>query len=343
MNEAMNKLKHNTVFLLFYLFSFFFFSCGVDGDKFRLEGRLRNINHGEFWLYSTDGVIDGIDTIQVREGRFAYETELRTPATMVLIFPNYSEQPIFAEPGKKVTIKGNASQMKEMDVSGTDDNEAMTGLRMNLNKLMPPEIPKAVETFIRENPKSIVSSYLLQRYFLTVANADYQKAYELVKLMIKEQPDNVRLVNWKKQLEGVKNSQRNMRLPDFTAVDVKGRSFSGDVLKAKVNVVTVWASWNFQSIDMQRRLQKSKERYGDQLAVVSICLDASPKDCKQRLTRDSVKWMTVCDGNMWHTPLVNKLGLTEVPGNIVADNRGIIIDNNLSPQRLEEKIDQLLR
>ena len=122
-------------------------ACGVDSEKFRIEGRLRNINQGEFWVYSPDGGIDGMDTMQVRNGRFSYETTLRIPATFVIVFPNYSEQPVFAEPGEKVEIKGDATHLKEMLIKGTDDNDDMTKLRMELNRLMPPEIPGAVAAF----------------------------------------------------------------------------------------------------------------------------------------------------------------------------------------------------
>ena len=95
-------------FFTFFATLFLLSSCGVDSDRFRLEGRLRNMNQGEFWIYSTDGGASGIDTIFVRDGRFEYETTLRIPSTYVLIFPNFSELPIFANPGKVATIKGDA-------------------------------------------------------------------------------------------------------------------------------------------------------------------------------------------------------------------------------------------
>ena len=56
--------------LPFYLFTslLLFSSCGTNNGKFRLEGRLRNFNNGEFWIYSPDGDMLGIDTIKVRDG-----------------------------------------------------------------------------------------------------------------------------------------------------------------------------------------------------------------------------------------------------------------------------------
>lgn len=326
-------------FLPLYLFS----SCGVDGDRFRIEGRLRNIHMGEFWLYSIDGGILGIDTIPVREGRFSYETELRTPSIFVIVFPNYSEQPIFAEPGEKVTIKGDATRLREVLIEGTKTNKMMTQLRMDLTRLMPPDIPPAVEAFIKDHPESPISVYLLQRYYMKNGDADYQKGFELASLMLKEQPDNNRLASWKKELDNLKNGQLNHRLPSFSAVDVYGRRVTDEQLKGRVNVVTLWASWSYQSTDIQRRLKNIKERYGSDLGVVSICLDGSPADCRQRIHRDSLRWQTVCDGLMWQSPLIAKLGLSDVPGNLVMDDKGIIIERNMKPEKLEEKINQLLR
>ena len=318
-------------------------SCGVDSERFRIEGRLRNINQGEFWVYSPYGGIDGIDTMQVRNGRFSYETTLRVPAVFIIVFPNYSEQPVFAEPGEKVEIKGDATHLKEMVIKGTDDNDDMTRLRMELNRLMPPEIPEAVAAYIRKHPDSHISMYLLQRYFILDANPDYKKAYELVTLMAKEQPDNGQLTKWKKDLEGLRQGMIKGRLPSFSATDVKGRSVSQSDLKAKVNVVSVWASWNFQSLDIQRRLLKQKKEYGSQLGVLSICLDGSPADCKKRVERDSIPWKTVCDGQVWQTPLLTKLGLADVPSNMLIDQQGIIKARDLNPQKIEEEINKLMK
>ena len=318
-------------------------SCGVDSNKFRLTGRLRNINQAEFLIYSPDGAISGIDTIAVRDGRFSYETELRHPATFVVVFPNFSEQPVFAEPGEEVDIKGNASHMKEMIIKGTDDNDDMTELRMQLNELMPPDVPKAVGTFINKHPRSRVSRYLLQRYFLAEPQANLEQAYVLASLLQKENPDDEQLATWKRQLDGMRHSQVNGRLTDFSERDVKGRSVSLADLKAKVNVITVWASWNYSSTDIQRRLQRLKKDNGANLSIVSICLDADIKKCRQTVERDSLPWKTVCDGRMWQSPLISRLGICDVPGNIILNASGVIQARNLQPQQLEDKITQMLK
>ena len=317
--------------------------CGPGRNSFRIEGRLRHMNQGEFLVYSPDGGINGIDTIKVREGRFAYETVLRDKATFVIIFPNFSELAVFGEPGEIAEIKGDASHMKEITVKGIDDNEDMTKIRMEINRLTPPEIPKVVERFIKEHRSSLASIWLLKRYFIADPQPDFRKAAILAKMLLELQSENSQLIELDKQLKSLQGVTLT-QLPKFSAKDVKGRQVSESDLKAKVNVVTAWASWNYQSTDMQRRLKEKKSKYGDKLAIVSVCLDGSPADCRRTVVdRDSLKWSTVCDGRMWQSPLLSKFGFSDVPSNIVADNKGRVLERNLTPQKLEEKIDKLLK
>lgn len=196
-------------------------SCGPEGDKFRLSGRLRNINQGDFFVYSTDGAFVGIDTIKVRNGRFSYEKEMRKDFTLMLVFPNFSEQAVFASPGEEVEIKGDATHLREMTIYGTDENDELTKLRIRLNKLTPPEVAGEVAKFIEENPTSIVSIHLLDRYFVSTKTPDYTEAQRLAALMLKANPDNGQIRKLKKQIDGLKNNRLQAMLPIITATDLK--------------------------------------------------------------------------------------------------------------------------
>jgi hypothetical protein len=109
----------------------FLASCGTDSHHFGLEGRFLKMNQGEFYVYSPDGAITGIDTIKVQGGRFAYEIPCESEGTIVIVLPNYTEIPVFAEPGKSVDMTADASHIKDIEVTGTDANEKMTAWRKN--------------------------------------------------------------------------------------------------------------------------------------------------------------------------------------------------------------------
>lgn len=317
-------------------------SCGASSGRFRIEGRFRNLNRGEFYVYSPDGGISGRDTITVQDGRFAYEVPLSVPATFVLVFPNFSEQPVFGESGAAVKISGDASHLREMEISGTDDNELMTKFRLAANRLSPPEVKAAAVEFVGEHPQSPVSRYLVTHYFVNAVEPDYNKASELLSAMLKADPDNGRLALYLKQVDILKASATGNRLPRFSATDVNGKAVGGKDLKGKVNVVNTWATWSYDSQNILRWLGRLKKEYGSDLAVVSICIDARPKDCMNWMRRDSITWPNVCDGRMWNTPLLDRFGLATVPGNVIADADGRIVARNLNTSRLREQVEKML-
>lgn len=338
------KMKNNHLLLLVIaLLLSLVTSCGNNHGSFRLEGRLRNMNMGEFWVYSPDRGINGIDTIKVRNGRFSYETTLPgDEATLVVIFPNYSEQPVIAKSGQKVSVKGDATHLKEIIIEGTTENEDLTILRMKLNDLTPPDIPGAVSDFITEHPQSLCSVYLLNRYFVNTPHPNFRTAQKLAKTLLKAQPDNLQLVALDKQLRRLQGGHIKSKLPKFTAKDTKGNKVTENSLKAKANVVAAWATWSYRSTSMQQKLMQLKKEHGSQLSVVGVCLDGSVRLCRERIQRDSIKWPTICDGTMWDTPLLSKFGMGDVPSNVVIDGKGVIVARNLSNEKLEETIKKLI-
>lgn len=309
-----------------------------------MEGEFKGFNQGEFYVYSTDGGIRKLDTIGVKGGRFAYQIPLDSTATFVLVFPNFSEIPVLGESGATVEIEGDASHLKEIEVMGTKENEQMTAFRMKVSEMTPPEAIKEAATFIKEHPASLASLYLLNKYFIQTPTADYKQAFELAQAILEAKPEDKKIATLVKQLEGMKALNSNGTLPKFTGTDIKGKPISSGDLYAKVNVITTWATWNYESQNIQRQLKRlEKEKGVNQLKIVSICLDANAKECRKMMDRDSITWCNICDGKMWDTPILTKLGLMKVPDNIITNSQGKIIAHSLPVAELNKKINELLK
>lgn len=327
--------KHITYLILLTLV---LVSCGVDGKHFKLEGRFLHLNQGEFYVYSTDGVLDGIDTIKIEGGRFAYEIPCDEEGTLVMVFPNFSEQPIFTQPGKTVEIKADASHLKELEAEGTDNNKLMTVFRKQVSNMSPQQAIDAAAEFVKHNPKSDVSAWLIRKYFILAPKPDYAKAKQLLDLMIAEQPKNGKLVNLQQQLIGLAATV-GKSLPIFTATDINGNKVTQANLTQSPNaVVFLWASWNYESTDMQRQLKRLKAAKGNGLSVIGVCIDPSKSEMQQYLRQDSISWPTINDGMMFDTKIAKQLGLSQVPANILLKN-GKIVGRNLRMNELKEKIE----
>jgi peroxiredoxin len=323
------------------LVSLLLFSCGDSQKNFKIEGSFKGFKQGELYVYSMDGS-RRLDTIGVSRGEFVFQTSITEPTTLVVVFPNYSELPVFAEPGVTIKVKGDASHLKETEIKGSDSNKAMTDFRLRTSNMMPPDVVKEAAKFINEQPASPVSIYLLYKYFIQTPEPDYAKIQDLLKTIIKAQPENQKIAKLSKQLEPYKAFAVGKRLPSFSAKGLNGESVSSSDLNAKVNVITLWASWNYESVNIQNLLARLKKQHEGSIKVLGISIDGSVKDCQKIVDRDSIKWSTVCDGKMWETPVLQKVGLTYLPDNVVIDGQGKIVARSLNYQELNKKIEELI-
>ncbi len=317
-------------------------SCGVDGSHFEIEGHLLNINQSDFYVYAENGSVDGLDTIHVEGGRFAYEVPCKHPTILYLVFPNYSVVPIFAQPGKSVSIKGDASHLKEIEVKGTDDNELYTKFREQVSKASPPEAKRAAEVFIGDHPKSVVGLWLIKKYFISDAQPDYQAALRLTQKMQSKQTDQADLSCMIRQLSSMSHVGVGSVLPTFSTYDTKGRLVSSSDLSSGLAVICTWASWSYDSMDMLRTLKQLQRQSGGRLKVVSLSVDASRSDCDGALRVDSILWPNVCDGKMFDSQPLQQLGMMGVPDNIIVKNNRIVARNLMGTQ-LHDKIMELLK
>lgn len=255
-----------------------------------------------------------------------------------MVFPNFSEQPVFTQPGKTVEIKADASHLKELEAEGTDNNKLMTAFRKQVSNMSPQQAIDAAAEFVKDNPKSDVSAWLIRKYFILAPKPDYAKAKQLLDLMIAEQPKNGKLVNLQQQLIGL-TATAGKSLPIFTATDINGNKVTQANLTQSPNaVVFLWASWNYESTDMQRQLKRLKAAKGNGLSVIGVCIDPSKSEMQQSLRQDSISWPTINDGMMFDTKIAKQLGLSQVPANILLKN-GKIVGRNLRMNELKEKIE----
>ena len=316
-------------------------SCGEDSKNFKIEGRLLQINQGEFYLYSSDGTISGFDTIKVQGGRFSHEIECDHPTTLTLVFPNFSEQPIFAEPGKTVDIDGDASHLKMLKIKGTDDNELMSDFREQIAASSPPEIKRFAARFIEDHPQSPVSIYLVKKYFIITPRPDYREAARLLKLMKASQPDNFIINNMLRDTKVLGQSAVGTRLPAFKIKDMKGNTITSNSLSRGLVVICTWASWSYPSTDMLRQLHQIQIDKQKPFKVISICVDANKADCDTYLNVNEIKTPNVFTGEMFNTAPLKILGLQNVPDNIVVKD-GKIVARSLDINSLREKVESLL-
>ena len=326
-------------FLYLIMFTLIMVSCGTDSRHFKIDGRLLHLNQGEFYVYSPDGTMQGLDTIKVQAGRFSYELECNREMTLMIVFPNFTEQPVFAAPGKSVDIKGDASHLKEMTVKGTKDNELMNSFRDQIASASPEETKNYARQFIEDHPESAVSTYLVRRYFIQTPTPDFHSASRMIAAMLAKRPDNASLLALQRQIAGKTVSSPGKAAPSFTAYDINGKLISNSALfESSTVVVIAWTTWNFNSLAMLRNVCALQKDNPGTFSIIGISLDYSKAQCRSKLNvNDLSSITTLCDGKSVDGDLYNRLGLSNVPDNIVFRD-GKIVAASLSLEELRSQL-----
>lgn len=326
------------------IFAFIASACSSGGGGMKIDARFLNMNQASFYVYSPDGVMDGIDTINVNGGRFTYEKDIVKTGTVVLVFPNFAVMPVFVEPGASISIDANAAHLKSMEITGTDDNELFTEWRQNCDKLSPAEMKKHAELFIKDNPKSIVSLWLVRQYFVLPDMPDIKKAQALLgkmygALSAEERTSAVGLLITRMHHDVTQMKTPNIGdvLPRFTAADVNGKPVTNGAMLKGTTVVCAWTAWNYESCNVLRMLASNKQYATDDNRidnVLTICLDPDIKQCRKTLKDNGAESLTtVCDGMMWDSPIVKALGISSLPFNLKLKD-GKVVGRNMPAQDL---------
>lgn len=307
------------------------------GSKFELEGQLLNMDQGTIYVYSSDGLIQNIDTILIKGGRFEYKRAIERKGTLILVFPNFSEIPVFAEPGEDADLKGNAQQLNKLTIDGNDDNEIMTTFRMETFEKAPPAIKKIAEETIKKNPESLTAVWLLEKYFIKCQKPEYKKALKYAKELKAKQPNNGVLSELIQNLEALSKGETSVMLPKFTATDVEGKTISNETIKGKKTIIYAGANWDYEALlDRNIRQYITDDIYN--FNALKISLDASAEQTNKPHDSEKNKLFVVCQEKMFNSPIMKTLNLHGLGDNIVVDANGKIIARNIAPSEVERFI-----
>ena len=313
----------------------FIFAACSGGKTFEIDGQLLNMDQGTIYVYSSDGIIQNIDTIQIMGGRFEYSRNIDRKGTLVLVFPNFSEIPVFAEPGDEATLKGNAQQLNNLTVSGSEDNKLMTTFRIETFEQSPPEIQKKAEETILNNPKTTIAIWLLERYFIKIANPDYEKSLKMAKELKKVQTENGYLNELIQKLEYLAKAKNKGKLPSFSVADVKGNTIDNESLKGKKTIIYMSAQWDYNN-DIDRNVKQYINSEGYNFNAVKISLDASKKVATNELEYNDVGIKIICQEKMFESPIMKTFGFYGISDNIILDAAGFMVKRNAQSSELEE-------
>jgi len=352
------------------------FSCTSKNKKIVIEGDIDGLKNEMILVYGADRNGDALDTIYAKDGEFIYRAPVDTFTQVTLLFKNMEECVIFADKGDKVKISGDISSPDLLKVDGGDLNDEMNSFKESIadiskstsklkkeiyssyisgnqtkydELLQSPELIKAAKgikekaaAFIRSHTSSLVSVYLLNKYFVQEKNPDIAAIKELSNKLSGSVKDSPLMQQVNKLINTEEVLAAGKQAPSFSIKDIKGAYINLSNFKDKYLLINFWASWSSPSRKENSSINSIYRRFSkNHFAILNISLDTDKMKWKEAIKKDSLSGEQGCDFSGWGSPLVQQYGVEVLPTNVLVDPRGFILARNLEEKDLIRKLEEL--
>jgi len=201
--------------------------------------------------------------------------------------------------------------------------------------------------FIERNPGSAASVFVLRHFYTNEYSPDKKRVKKALSKLAPYMLDYQLVSKLDKYVDNNDVLKLQRTLPNFSLPDSLDVSFNRFTFSGQWLLLQFWASWDPQSrnehkalLELNREQQKIKNKE-QRLAILGISLDADRKQWMTAIQEDSLTWNQLCDFRSWNTPLIKRIGLENIPANVLVNERGTIVGFNLTLDEIKEKIKEI--
>ena len=266
---------------LAYLLLIILSACGSKNtNSVHLSGEIKGLGNDTLYIYGTDKFYNRMDTLLVKNDKFSATLTTDTLASTWLQFSDGTEYPLYLDKGDNIKIKGSAAELTSLEITGNILNEELTAFQKELKGLSTPSekaLEEKAEAFINNHPSSLVSIYLLEKYFVQKPQPDFALIKEMTEHMtggLKDRPYVDELLDLIQEEEKISIGKT---IPYVNLPNAKGTQISRTSFKDKYLLIHFWASLISGNVLSQLSFSKI-ESYG-----ISDILSSFAIDCNAQL------------------------------------------------------------
>jgi peroxiredoxin len=324
----------NTVLGLIILLSI---SCNESRKAvFSLTGYTTGIENGTV-LYLQDILTNElIDSILVENNHFKFQTKLfKTPLQIYLRTRDWSHYREIWLENNPMTFNGTKTDFGNATIEGSYLEHLSQTLHNQIDTLSTTEKQILLMEFVKKNPKSILSAFMLSSNKTTWGKEKTTELFEKFSIENKNSEYGKQIA---KYIRLNKEPKIGEQFVDFEMTDLNGNLIKLSDLKGKTILLEFWASWCVPCRQENPNLVKTYKKFNSKgFEVFAVSLDENKDSWHRAIEKDSLNWE---HGTSNEALLI--YGISSIPDNFLIDQNGVIIGRNLSGDKLNEKLEEIM-
>jgi peroxiredoxin len=328
-----------TIFGLIILLSI---SCNENPKPgFSLIGNTTGIENGTI-LYLASPLANAlIDSAVVENNNFKFQTKLsQAPLFTTISTKNFSHYRNLWLENKPMTFDATKMDFRHAIVKGSDSETLYQTLSKQVDTLHGSERQKLELEFVKINPSSIVSAYILSVYTTTWGKRKSEELFDKFSAENKNSEYGKKVANF---IRLNKEPQIGEQYVDFEMADPNGKSKKLSDYKGKTILLEFWASTCGPCRQENPNLVKTYKKFNQKgFEIFAVSQDGEKDRWLMAIKNDSLPWENVSDlkGDDNEASLI--YGVNGIPDNFLIDKNGVIIGRNLRGNKLNEKLAEIL-
>lgn len=278
-----------------------------------------------------------IDSSSVSGGKFSFSKELQIPELYGITddTTQLSTLFVFIDSRNDLSIRFDTTRGgRHSVITGSAAADRYKAYLQNARKI-------DIEAFIKEQPASIVSAFVLYRYYSPALSPEEIERYTA---LLDPSLSGTQYVKLLKELPAtLRGTAIGTQAPDFALPGPDGKIIRLSDHFGKYLLVDFWAAWCGPCRRENPNVVRVFNKYKDKgFSVFGVSLDSKKEAWVKAIGQDGLNWPQVSDLQFWNSGPARLYGIRGIPGNVLLDQSGKIIARNLRGEELEKKIAELL-
>lgn len=336
----LKKQKIKIFLPLVVLFTFMTF-CNTNNSKidvgYYINGNIEGAANGKVVLAKLDLATNEsvhVDSTEIKNGKFNFKGSLESPYLHTLFLNEKSKIHFFLE-NSTIDITANIKDIEKAKVSGSREDSLFRSYETD-------------DIFDRKKGMEIMLKY--PDYSFAAFTAYYQFQLhnihiDTLDIIVNNFKEPVTKSEYYKHLKEIHANIKRVAIsqpaPEFTIPNTTKELVSLKEFKGNYVLIDFWASWCAPCRAANPELVKIYNRFSnDNFTIIGISVDKDRDSWLNAIEADNLSWTNLSNLEGWDE-VSTAYGVKAVPQNFLLDPSGIIIDKNIEPEDLVEKLEKI--